>query len=325
MARALHTLTEEETTLVNEFVEGGLAETHEEALQMLIDANAIQDTEDMGGNASFIPEGFTELKFHSGHQKSAFTKVDKMHKKAKTDSPFDIENWYLGAKFPKDEDKNIILNEVNAGYNLGMNPTIVVTHILYKGARFNPAEPSDTVETILGHSMFPSSQEEMIDKKSKKSLAKLRAELFAEYGGKDKVPNDKKIKFVAVVYGLAKTEDGWKPFEFDATIGKEEYNSVKTFIEDAQARQNSRNKFLSSKYLCEIDTQEDPNNDGNYFKIIKIKDELDTELRKELNPLIMSNMKAVSKFLAEQKESVKGNKDKEAPDEETEDENIDWD
>jgi len=57
MARELHTLNEVETELVNEFVEGGIAETAEEALQLLIDAGEITDTESNNGGSSYIPEG----------------------------------------------------------------------------------------------------------------------------------------------------------------------------------------------------------------------------------------------------------------------------
>lgn len=325
MARDLGTLNEEEMGLVNEWVESGIAESHEQALQLLIDTGAIADDEFKGGNGSYIPEGFVDLKFHNGHQKSAFTKVDKMSKKAKQDSPFEIENWYLGSKFPKDDDKNIILEEVEKGYELGMTPEIVVTHILYKGARFNPSEPKETIDTILGRSMYPKDQVQMIDKKTKKNLSVLREELFKEFGGKDKVPSEKKIKFVAVVYGLVKTEDGWKKFQLEAVIGKPEYNTIQKFLEEACTKQKT-NTPIFSKYLCEIATEEDIDNGGNYFKIITIKEELSEDLRKEIIPLVGECAKSVSKFLADQKESVKGNSENtQEKDPEEEDEQIDWD
>jgi hypothetical protein len=128
MARELHSLNETEMGMVNEYVEAGIASSHEEALKFLLESGMIQDR--VGGGGTYIPEGYTYLKFHNGHQKSKFTQVDKLAKKAKKDSPFEVENWYLGAEFPKDDSGNIILDSVVRGEELGQNPNLVITHIL---------------------------------------------------------------------------------------------------------------------------------------------------------------------------------------------------
>ena len=58
MARTLDTLNEQETQLVQDFVDM-MGCTEDEALQMLIDAGTISGT--VGGSGSYIPEGFAQL------------------------------------------------------------------------------------------------------------------------------------------------------------------------------------------------------------------------------------------------------------------------
>ena len=71
MARELHSLNETEMGMVNEYVEAGIASSHEEALKFLLESGMIQDR--VGGGGTYIPEGYAYLKFHNGHQKSKFT------------------------------------------------------------------------------------------------------------------------------------------------------------------------------------------------------------------------------------------------------------
>ena len=174
MARELHSLNETEMGMVNEYVEAGIASSHEEALKFLLESGMIQDR--VGGGGTYIPEGYVYLKFHNGHQKSKFTQVDKLAKKSKKDSPFEVENWYLGSEFPKDDSGNILLDSVVKGEELGQNPTIVVTHIMYSGRRFNPVKPNEAVTTTLANGMNNEHQRQMIDLKSKKSLYDIRQE-----------------------------------------------------------------------------------------------------------------------------------------------------
>ena len=319
MARELHTLNEEELGLVQDYVDSGIADTQEEALQYLLESGSISGSVSKGG--SFMPEGFVELLFHSGHPKSKFTQVDKLAKKSKKDSPFETENWYLGSEFPKDEDGNINLDGVKVGDCVGMSPEIIVTHIQYKGIRFNPADKDSAVDTTLQPNMFTASQKEMIDMKSKRSLFDLRAEQVKEAGVKvyNELKNEDKIKFQANVFGIVKTEDGWKPFLTKATIGKPEYNMVAEFIEEL----NSKKKLLTN-YICKIDTEEDVANAGNYFKIIKIQSEIDADTKEEVKSLFRHNAVSISKFLADQKEYVKNGGTETSTDTENEDE-IDWD
>jgi len=297
--REFHTLNEAELEIVNNYVEMFEC-SEEEGLKFALEAGEISESESSGGG-SFIPEGFKELKFHSGHPKSKFTKVDKMSKKAKVDTPFETENWYYGAEFPTDDDKNLLLDKVQKGEELGMCPEMIVTHIQYSGQRFIP-DAQDNISTILAPNMFNDSQKQMIDTKSKRSLYELRTELFAEYGGKENVPNERKIKFEASIFGLVKTESGWKPFVLKASIGKPEYNTVAKYLEDSKGK-------VGNTLLCRLNTEEDSSSDGNYFKIIEVIEPLDPDTKKETRPFVMSNMKAVSKFLAEQKESVKPKED----------------
>ena len=209
MARELHSLNETEMGMVNEYVEAGIASSHEEALKFLLESGMIQDR--VGGGGTYIPEGYAYLKFHNGHQKSKFTQVDKLAKKSKKDSPFEVENWYLGAEFPKDDSGNILLDSVVKGEELGQNPLVVVTHIMYSGKRFNPVKPNEAVTTTLANGMNIEHQKQMIDLKSKKSLYDIRQEQIKQYGVEKyaEIEKDEKVKFAINVFGLAKTENGW--------------------------------------------------------------------------------------------------------------------
>ena len=171
MSRELHTLNETEMGMVNEYVESGIASTHEEALKYLIESGMIQAK--TGGAGTYMPEGFEHLKFHNGHTKSKFSQINK---KAKKDAPFEVEKWYLGAKFPKDEAGNVSLETFEKGMELDTCPELIVTHIMYSGKRFTPSKPKDAVGTTLANGMTNDFQKQMIDFKSKKSMYELRSE-----------------------------------------------------------------------------------------------------------------------------------------------------
>ena len=61
MARELHSLNETEMGMVTEYVEAGIASSHEEALKFLLESGMIQDR--VGGGGTYIPEGYAYLKF----------------------------------------------------------------------------------------------------------------------------------------------------------------------------------------------------------------------------------------------------------------------
>ena len=299
MARELHSLNETEMGMVNEYVEAGIASSHEEALKFLLESGMIQDR--VGGGGTYIPEGYVYLKFHNGHQKSKFTQVDKLAKKAKKDSPFEVENWYLGAEFPKDDSGNILLDSVVRGEELGQNPTLVVTHIMYSGRRFNPVKPNEAVTTTLANGMNNEHQRQMIDLKSKKSLYDIRQEQIKQYGVEKyaEIEKDEKVKFAINVFGLAKTENGWKKFWLEDTVGKPEFRLEEEFQDEVR-----KSKKASWNYLTELSTIEDPNSAGNYNRKLIIKGELGADDRKEVLPLIGEASRSISKFLEDQKAQV---------------------
>ena len=299
MARELHSLNETEMGMVNEYVEAGIASSHEEALKFLLESGMIQDR--VGGGGTYIPEGYAYLKFHNGHQKSKFTQVDKLAKKSKKDSPFELENWYLGAEFPKDDSGSIPLDSVVRGEELGQNPTLVVTHIMYSGKRFNPAKPTEAVNTTLANSMSFEHQKQMIDLKSKKSLYDIRQEQIKQFGVEKyaEIEKDEKVKFAINIFGLVKTENGWKKFWLEDTVGKPEFRLEEEFQDEVR-----KSKKASWNFLVELSTNEDPNSAGNYNRKLIIKGELDADTRKEVLPLIGEASRSISKFLEDQKAQV---------------------
>ena len=299
MARELHSLNETEMGMVNEYVEAGIASSHEEALKFLLESGMIQDR--VGGGGTYIPEGYAYLKFHNGHQKSKFTQVDKLAKKAKKDSPFEVENWYLGAEFPKDDSGNILLDSVVKGDELGQNPLLVITHIMYSGRRFNPVKPNEAVTTTLANGMNIEHQKQMIDLKSKKSLYDIRQEQIKQYGVEKyaEIEKDEKVKFAINVFGLAKTENGWKKFWLEDTVGTPAFRLEEEFQDEVR---KSKKAFWN--FLVELATNEDPNSAGNYNRKLIIKGELGADDRKEVLPLIGEASRAISKFLEDQKAQV---------------------
>ena len=324
MARELHSLNETEMGMVNEYVEAGIASSHEEALKFLLESGMIQDR--VGGGGTYIPEGYAYLKFHNGHQKSKFTQVDKLAKKSKKDSPFEVENWYLGAEFPKDDSGNILLDSVVKGEELGQNPTLVVTHIMYSGRRFNPVKPNEAVTTTLANGMNIEHQKQMIDLKSKKSLYDIRQEQLKQYGVEKyaEVEKDEKVKFAINIFGLVKTENGWKKFWLEDTVGKPEFRLEEEFQDEVR-----KSKKASWNFLVELSTIEDPNSAGNYNRKLIIKGEIDADTRAEVLPLIGEASRAVSKFLEDQKAQVSrqgsAEASNQASNDKLDDEEINWD
>jgi len=326
MARELHTLNAEETNLVNEFVEGGIAETPEEALQLLIDAGEITDTESSGGASSFMPEGFLELKFSSGHQRSGFTVANRQAKKEKNkEFVFESGVYYYGTKLVKDKDTGSInFEESLVGENLGDNPEIVITGIQYGGSRYIP-NAKDNVSTTFAPNMFTEGQKSMIDFNSKKSFYQIRQDLFTEYEVDPKkpetrknIPDNRKVSFEAHVFGLVKINDEWKPFMTTEKVKSNDRDFLYDFNEANKGKQKS-------KIIAKIDVEEDA--DGNFIKKAVFSEDISAEdYKSTFSKLVMENMKAVSKFLAEQKQGIKANKeDSKDSDTETEDEQIDWD
>ena len=299
MARELHSLNETEMGMVNEYVEAGIASSHEEALKFLLESGMIQDR--VGGGGTYIPEGYAYLKFHNGHQKSKFTQVDKLAKKSKKDSPFEVENWYLGSEFPKDDSGNILLDSVVKGEELGQNPTLVVTHIMYSGRRFNPVKPNEAVTTTLANGMNNEHQRQMIDLKSKKSLYDIRQEQIKQFGVEKyaEIEKDEKVKFSINVFGLVKTNEGWKKFWLVDTIGKPEFRLEEEFQDEVR-----KSKKASWNFAVELNTNEDSNSAGNYNRKLIIKSEIDADTRKDVLPLIGGASRAISKFLEDQKAQV---------------------
>ena len=324
MARELHSLNETEMGMVNEYVEAGIASSHEEALKFLLESGMIQDR--VGGGGTYIPEGYAYLKFHNGHQKSKFTQVDKLAKKSKKDSPFEVENWYLGAEFPKDDSGNILLDSVVKGEELGQNPTLVVTHIMYSGRRFNPVKPTEAVTTTLANGMNIEHQKQMIDLKSKKSLYDIRQEQIKQFSVEKyaEVEKDEKVKFAINIFGVAKTENGWKKFWLEDTVGKPEFRLEEEFQDEVR---KSKKAFWN--FLVELSTIEDPNSAGNYNRKLIIKGDLDADTRKEVLPLIGEASRAISKFLEDQKAQVSRQGSAEASNQTSndklDDEEINWD
>lgn len=325
MARALHTLNEEETNLVNEFVEGGIADTPEEALQLLIDAGEIVDAESNGGASTYIPEGFLELKFNSGHQKAGFTVANRQAKKEKNkDFNFESGVYYYGTKLVKDKDAGLInFSESSVGANLGDNPEIVITGIQYGGTRYVP-NAKDNVSTTFAPNMFTDSQKNMIDFISKKSFYQIRQELFAEFEVDTKkpetrknIPDNKKVSFEAHIFGLVNVEGEWKPFMMTEKVKSNDRDFLYDFNESVKGKQKSR-------LIAKIEVEEDA--EGNFIKKAVFDTDISVEDYKEqFSKLVMQNMKVVSKFLAEQKEAVKGSTSETETTKEEEDEQIDWD
>ena len=320
MARELHSLNETEMGMVNEYVEAGIASSHEEALKFLLESGMIQDR--VGGGGTYIPEGYAYLKFHNGHQKSKFTQVDKLAKKAKKDSPFEVENWYLGSEFPKDDSGNILLDSVVKGEELGQNPTLVITHIMYSGRRFNPVKPNEAVTTTLANGMNNEHQKQMIDLKSKKSLYDIRQEQIKQFGVEKyaEIEKDEKVKFAINIFGLAKTENGWKKFWLEDIVGKPEFRLEEEFQDEVR-----KSKKASWNYLVELSTIEDANSAGNYIRKLIIKGDLGAEDRKEVLPLIGEASRSISKFLGDQKAQVSAGASNQTSNDKLDDEEINWD
>lgn len=322
MARQLHTLNEEETNLVNEFVEGGIAETAEEALQLLIDAGEITDTESNGGGSSFIPDGYEVLKFNSGHQKAGFTVANRQAKKEKNkDFNFESGVYYYGTKLVKDKETGAInFAESSLGVNVGDNPEIVITGVQYGGTRYVP-NAKDNVSTTFAPNMYTEGQKNMIDMNSKKSFYVIRQELFTEFEVDTKrpetrknIPDNKKVSFEAHIFGLVNAEGEWKPFMMSEKVKSNDRDFLYDFNESVKSKTKSR-------LVAKIEVEEDA--EGNFIKKAVFDRDIEpTEYKETFSKLVMQNMKSLSKFLAEQKEAVKGNK-QEPKEEEPEDEDLD--
>ena len=321
MARQLHTLTEEETNLVNEFVEGGIAETAEEALQLLIDAGEITDTESNGGGSSYIPEGYEVLKFNSGHQKAGFTVANRQAKKEKNkDFNFESGVYYYGTKLVKDKETGAIdFSESSVGHNLGDNPEIVITGVQYGGTRYVP-NAKDNVSTTFAPNMFTVGQQSMIDMNSKKSFYDIRQELFTEFEVDPKkpetrknIPDNKKVSFESHIFGLVNVEGDWKPFMMSEKVKSNARDFLYEFNESVKSKTKSR-------LIAKIEVEEDA--EGNFIKKAVLSRDIEpTEYKETFSKLVMQNMKSLSKFLADQKEAVKGSK-QETKEEEPEDEEL---
>lgn len=323
MARELHTLNEIEMGMVNEYVEAGIAETSEEALKYLLESGMIQDR--VGGKGVYIPEGYAHLKFHNGHQKSKFTQIDKLAKKAKQDSPFELENWYLGSEFPKDEAGNVILDSVVKGDELGLNPEMIITHIMYSGRRFNPVKPKDAIGTTLANGMNIEHQKQMIDLNSKKSLYDLRQEQLKQYKVSTyaEVEKDEKIKFAINIFGLVKTNEGWKKAWLEDTVGKPEFRLESDFLEEV----TKVKKKPMFNFITTLETNEDIANAGSYIRKLVIKEDLPTDIRTEVLPLVGECNRAISKFLADQRDLVtnsNGVTNSNVPNDTLEEDEINW-
>ena len=68
MARELSSLSDSELGLVNDYVEAGVCETHEQALEMLILNGFIQES--LGSSRAYEVEGLLKLEFHSKKTKA---------------------------------------------------------------------------------------------------------------------------------------------------------------------------------------------------------------------------------------------------------------
>jgi len=332
MARELHTLNEVETELVNEFVEGGIAETAEEALQLLIDAGEIADTESKG--TSYIPEGFEFLKFSSGNSMNPFTIINEEAEEAGLDNKFKKGHYYYGVKTPKKEDKSYDFDNFNWGEDVGASPKLVITHILYNGSRFpinNDKVKLDGVTSTYEVGMNFSHQKGMIDITSKKSIYALRQEQIKEQGVSkyaDVEPKEAKIKFKTTVFGLVEVNGEWKPFILIEDQKFEEKDFLYEFNKDTKGK-------IKSKILATIRLENAKTESGvrYYMKHLIVDRDIEpSEYKETFSKLAMNNMKAVSKFLADQKESINksisnssSTPNKESSEDEVEDENIDWD
>ena len=94
MKKTIDNLTQNELEIVQEFMDAfGL--TEEEALQASIAEGAITEG---GDSVRFAPEGFEQIKFYSGNNKSHEFKVNKQLKKEKKEELFEIDNFYFATK-----------------------------------------------------------------------------------------------------------------------------------------------------------------------------------------------------------------------------------
>ena len=98
MAKKLTDLNEAEYSVILEYVElYGI--TEEEALKTALTEGSI--TEHSASNFKYKPEGFLELKYYDGNNKSVFFKLNKELKKAKKTELFETDNFYLGTEVVK--------------------------------------------------------------------------------------------------------------------------------------------------------------------------------------------------------------------------------
>lgn len=303
MARELSSLSDSELGLVNDYVEAGVCETHEQALEMLILNGFIQES--LGSSRAYEVEGLLKLEFHSKQPNALYSQVNDALEEQELPIKFKARKWFYGSVFPRDkETKKIILDQVEIGHEFDGNPEVIVTHIYYKGRRFNPDKKDEAIETTLGLNMFPDTTKTMIDFKSGKSMYDLRQEQLKEFkvDTYDKVPLTEKIKFEAQVYGLVKVKKEWKPFVYRCNIGKLEFNSVAKLIE--QCKKEDKKCY---EYVCEIITTKEEGK-NNFMKIITPKELVSDKLKEEIKPLFFQNVKNVTKFVNEQRDGVKSGK-----------------
>ena len=169
-------------------------------------------------------------------------------------------------------------------------------------------------------------QKQMIDLKSKKSLYDIRQEQIKQYGVEKyaEIEKDEKVKFAINVFGLAKTENGWKKFWLEDTVGTPAFRLEEEFQDEVR-----KSKKASWNFLVELSTIEDPNSAGNYNRKLISKGELDADTRKEVLPLIGEASRDISKFLEDQKAQVSRQGSAEASNQTSndklDDEEINWD
>ncbi len=316
MARLIETLSNEELELVTDYQELYGLDTLEEALDIAIAEGSIDNGE--GGGRAFLPEDFRPMRLFTGHQKAKETKVNKALKKARMDTLFEDDIFYLGSELPKDDKGEFILEECKTTA-CGEKPTIVVLQIKYKAVRaaFDGAgQPEDSnFDSTLADSIFPSGQAQMSTKFGNAAdiISGLKKEYHDGKMGKTQgnVPDKFKVKFKVVLFCMVKTDNGWEKAAVELSNRYEDSQNLVT-------EWNKRPTGIASRLVNTLEVTGEDNFDNPVIQIL-----LNGSLSKADEASIKEDRadatRAIGKFMKDQQAQAKSEVIAQAPRVETED------
>lgn len=304
MAKTVETLTVSELEIVQQFVDM-FELSAEEALKIAISEGAILENE--GSGLKFSPDGFEPLRLYIVNNKSHYYKINKALKKDKKEEMFPEENFFYNTKIVKDDKGEYELDKCSTTC-LGETVKIIPLRIMYKGRRASfdaQGKPDDTnLETTLAQTIGFLDQETMLSTGYKKgvSVKTLRDNLKKEYG--DSVPDNLKIRFRCVLFGLVQVDGKWEKFYLDIA------NKYEEAALDFEFNKDTTGKIMKFKFTTELKVTGTDDNENPIIQMVNTKELSEKEFL-ALKPEILAGKKEIETFVHSQIDSVKKEKTEE--------------